>query len=350
MATLFNNVANTNTVNYVPVQATFSASGSFLTFIGPGGVPFTAGGSLSINSTSITGGTSGRILFDNAGTVGEKTVTGTGNVVLSASPTLSGTVNLSSLTASQAVFTDASKNLVSVATTGIGSVVLNNASDPSIAYLPTILSNLVINGTYAGATPGTNSTVFGHSIAATNNYGDSNTVIGYQALENDTSLGSNTVVGTYAFKNYVAGPDGDGSNTIIGANCFQLAQTSDFTTAIGAGMVFGSGVFGTRSSTYVGAGIQAKGNNEIVIGANIVGKGDNTTLIGNAQSVTYFPTTVITGTYTVATLPNSTATGRVVGARAFVTNALTPAFGATAVGGGAVGVPVYYDGTTWKVG
>jgi len=261
-----------------------------------------------------------------------------------------GTITIPSLTASQAVFTDASKNLISKATTGTGSVVLNNASDPSIAYLPTFLSNLVINGTYAGATPGTNSTVFGHSNAIVNNYGDSNTVIGYQALENDASNGSNTVVGTYAFKNYIAGPDNDGSNTIIGADCFQFAQNSDFTTAIGAGITLSFGVLGTRSGTYIGAGIQATGNNEIVIGANITGKGDNTTLIGNAQSVTYFPTTVITGTYTVATLPNSTATGRVVGARAFVTNALSPAFGVTAVGGGAVGVPVYYDGTSWKVG
>ena len=46
------------------------------------------GGTVTINSTTITGGTSGRILYDNAGTVGEKTVTGTGDVVLATSPTL----------------------------------------------------------------------------------------------------------------------------------------------------------------------------------------------------------------------------------------------------------------------
>lgn len=38
------------------------------------------------------------------------------------------------------------------------------------------------------------------------------------------------------------------------------------------------------------------------------------------------------------------------GARAFVTDATTPTFGATVVGGGAVKVPVYSDGTNWKVG
>jgi hypothetical protein len=43
---------------------------------------------IAIGSSAITGGTSGRILYDNAGVVGEKTVTGTGDVVLATSPTL----------------------------------------------------------------------------------------------------------------------------------------------------------------------------------------------------------------------------------------------------------------------
>jgi hypothetical protein len=54
------------------------------------------------------------------------------------------------------------------------------------------------------------------------------------------------------------------------------------------------------------------------------------------------------GVYTVATLPSATTSG--LGARAFVTNALSPTFGATVVAGGAVVTPVYSDGTNWKVG
>jgi hypothetical protein len=49
--------------------------------------------------------------------------------------------------------------------------------------------------------------------------------------------------------------------------------------------------------------------------------------------------------YTVAGLPAGAQ-----GDRAMVTNALGPAFGAAVVGGGAVVVPVYHDGTNWKVG
>jgi hypothetical protein len=52
--------------------------------------------------------------------------------------------------------------------------------------------------------------------------------------------------------------------------------------------------------------------------------------------------------YVVANLPSAVDSG--VGARSFVTDATGPTFGATVVGGGAVKVPVYSDGTNWKVG
>jgi hypothetical protein len=50
--------------------------------------------------------------------------------------------------------------------------------------------------------------------------------------------------------------------------------------------------------------------------------------------------------YTVATLPTAGTQGR----RAWVTNALAPAFGAAPVGGGAVVIPVFDNGTAWIVG
>ena len=52
--------------------------------------------------------------------------------------------------------------------------------------------------------------------------------------------------------------------------------------------------------------------------------------------------------YTVATLPSAVTSGK--GARSFVTDALAPVFGSTVAAGGAVAVPVYSDGTNWKVG
>jgi hypothetical protein len=52
--------------------------------------------------------------------------------------------------------------------------------------------------------------------------------------------------------------------------------------------------------------------------------------------------------YTVATLPSAITSGK--GARSFVIDALAPAFGSTVMAGGAIAVPVYSDGTNWKVG
>ena len=55
------------------------------------GVPSWAaagGGGLTVGTTTITGGTTGRILYDNSGVVGELATTGSGSVVLATSPTL----------------------------------------------------------------------------------------------------------------------------------------------------------------------------------------------------------------------------------------------------------------------
>jgi L-rhamnose isomerase len=59
-----------------------------------------------------------------------------------------------------------------------------------------------------------------------------------------------------------------------------------------------------------------------------------------------FAGTVRTAAYTVATLPAAGTAGR----RAYVTNALTPVTLSAVVGGGAVTVPVFDNGTTWIVG
>ena len=48
----------------------------------------TVASGLVVGTSAVSGGTSGRILYDNAGTLGEKAVTGSGDVVLATSPTL----------------------------------------------------------------------------------------------------------------------------------------------------------------------------------------------------------------------------------------------------------------------
>jgi len=58
--------------------------------------------------------------------------------------------------------------------------------------------------------------------------------------------------------------------------------------------------------------------------------------------------TVQTTPTTYSQLPTATNAG--AGTRAFITDGSTATFGATVVGGGANIVPVYSDGTNWKVG
>ena len=68
-------------------------------------------------------------------------------------------------------------------------------------------------------------------------------------------------------------------------------------------------------------------------------------ILGQLSTSGVIPPTI---NYTVATLPSAATSG--AGARTFVTNALAPTFGSTVAGGGAVFIPVYSDGTNWKVG
>src|SRR5690242_3831329 len=66
------------------------AIGVELAAVGVELIPGIAGAdNLTVGTSTITGGSNGRILFDNSGVLGELTVTGTaGSVVLSNSPTL----------------------------------------------------------------------------------------------------------------------------------------------------------------------------------------------------------------------------------------------------------------------
>jgi hypothetical protein len=72
---------------------------------------------------------------------------------------------------------------------------------------------------------------------------------------------------------------------------------------------------------------------------------DNTDLALKAPlAAPVFTSTTNTAGYTVAGLPTG-----VTGARAYVTDATAPTSLATVTGGGAVTVPVFYDGTNWIV-
>ena len=80
----------TNVPNTLPSQT--GNSGKYLTTNGTATSWGTVSTGLTVGTTAIASGTSGRILYDNAGVLGEYAITGTGSVMLNTRPSLSANV------------------------------------------------------------------------------------------------------------------------------------------------------------------------------------------------------------------------------------------------------------------
>lgn len=97
---------------------------------------------------------------------------------------------------------------------------------------------------------------------------------------------------------------------------------------------------GTTSGTALNVTADTSGN--LILATN----GGTTALTLDTSQNATFAGWINGKVYTVSTLPTAGTAGR----RAFVNNALTPIFLSAVVGGGAVTVPVYDNGTAWIVG
>jgi hypothetical protein len=153
---------------------TFSGSGASLTSIGTTSLSATgtansttflrgdntwaapgAASGLTVASSAITSGTTTRVLYDNSGVLGEYTITGTGNVVMSASPTLTGTitaaagtfsgnVSIGTTTSSSPLLVAYSNNLSP--STGSGPAIGINNTDTSTTTEDNIIFNAADDG------------------------------------------------------------------------------------------------------------------------------------------------------------------------------------------------------------
>jgi hypothetical protein len=127
--------------------------------------PTALGVDLDVGTTAITGGTSGRVLYNNAGVLGEYAVTGTGSVVLGTTPTFTtsalfpaGTVSAPSISVSgdtnTGIYFPAADTLA-IATSGTedmrftpeGNVTLNSAAFTPAT--PGTAGNMAMTGTLA---------------------------------------------------------------------------------------------------------------------------------------------------------------------------------------------------------
>jgi len=137
-------------------------------------------------------------------------------------------------------------------------------------------------------------------------------------------------------------------NIAIGTSLTSGTWTAGATNGTGT-ITLGRSTVG--QTTDIQAGATASGSTK-TMNIGTAGLAGSTTNIA-IGSTTGTSTTTFNGitkkqTYLVANLPSASTSG--AGASAFVTNALAPVFGSTVVTGGAVAVPVYSDGTNWKVG
>lgn len=166
---------------------------------------------------------------------------------------------------------------------------------------------------------------------------DDNGVVGESALYTfNKSTGALTITGTISASGTIQATAGN----IVG-NGFVLNRSG---TSYGAILDNGDGVFRFYNGVANNfTGIQYGGTTDAFPGLYRDGAGFK--VQGAAGGATAWIRTLPT---TVALLPSAATAGN--GADAHVTDALAPTFGATVVGGGAVSVPVYSDGTNWKVG
>jgi hypothetical protein len=224
---------------------------------------------------------------------------------------------------------------------GAGSVTSNIAVGDTALDSNTTGSNNTAVGYNAltSNVDGTQNVAVGSQALDANTSGDYNTAVGYDALSAATTVNYNTGIGYRALNAAVAGA----GNTGLGADAL-LLTTGANNTAIG----------------YAAGNSLTSGSNNTVIGydADVSSAAvSNEVTIGNS-SVTSFRVPGLTltaglkwinnGTQTVAALVAAGTAG--AGARAVVTDANATTFHDIVAGGGANVVPVFSDGTNWRIG
>lgn len=390
--------------------------------IGGGG----GGSGISVGVTSITGGTSGYVMYDNAGIVGELNTTGSGNVVLSSSPTLT-TPNLgtpSSLTLTSATglpLTTGVTGTLPVANGGTGVTTSTGSGNNVLSTSPALTGPVTVTeavGSTALTLTGATQTTSFPVLDATQTWNNvsttftgvklnvTNTASATASLLMDLQVGGGSPVSQFkvdkAGNTYTNGSVWVNGTTTSGISyvSFRTAiwhenasrlvlQTGSIsaepTDAIGwrnatgvaasidvlltrkaaASLRFGAadaaapvaqtlnvqgvvaGTSNTAGVNFTVNGSQGTGNG---VGGDIIfqvapagssGSAQNT--LAQAMRVYNNKTVVVGAAYTVATLPAAGTQGR----RAWVTDATTPIFGGALVGGGAVVIPVFDNGTSW---
>lgn len=224
---------------------------------------------------------------------------------------------------------------------GAGSVATNVAVGTTALDSNTTGSNNTAVGYNAltSNTDGTQNVAVGSQALDANTGGDYNVAVGYDSLSAATTVNYNTGVGYRALNATVTGA----GNTAIGADAL-LLTTGANNTAIG----YAAGNALTTGSNNTIIGYDADVSSAAVSNEVTIGNSSVTSLRVPGLTLTAGAKWINNGTQTVAALVAAGTAG--AGARAVVTDANATTFHAIVAGGGANVVPVFSDGTNWRIG
>ena len=227
-------LSGSNTATFAAgTNVTLSQAGGTITINSSGGAS-----GLTVGSTTIASGTTTRILYDNAGTLGEYTLTGSGTVVaMATSPVFQTSINGAYLTASQILITDGSSNIVSapVATypsltelsylKGVTSAIQTqlNAKGAGTVTTVSVATANGFSGTVANATTTPAITIIAGAITPTS---VNSVVISGSATPTLAVTGTTTVSGSNT---------GDQTLTIAGTTSPTIALSGSNTATFSAG-------------------------------------------------------------------------------------------------------------------
>lgn len=273
-----------------------TSDGDVLTFTLADGIkwqPPTGGStSLTVGTTTITSGTSGRFLYDNGGVLGEATVTGSlGNVVLSNSPTI--TTPTFSGTATGSISGNAGTATALQNARTINGTSFNGTANITVTAAAGTLTGTTLNATVVTSsltsvgTIGTG-TWQGTAIATTYGGAPSGGTTGQVLTKID---GTNY---NYSWQTPTGGgiTNGAANNEITKSNGTNIVSSGLFTSTLGDLDLGGSGTSGTRrnitaagSGSDIGIDLIPKGNGSI----RLLGPSFNVMDPTQAYSVTIVP-------------------------------------------------------------